>query len=300
MTEIHHVPGRDLVEEVNFYSSAGPMTDLDRCPPGAFRHLPPDPVGLCRVVQGLLVHEEWAGAYDLELSEGRRQEVRIRPAAAMVDAILSMDSSDLATARRPELRMVGNCRHFATLSTALLRRAGIPARARCGFAAYFEVGRMVDHWVTEYWSDDRWVRIDAQLDAIQQEATQLSFDSSDVPSGNFLTAAEAWDRCRTGDDDPSRFGIFDMGGLWFIASNVIRDLAALSKVELLPWDSWGPMTFREDPDLQQAATIDRVAGTISTGGFAAIRSLYAGDEGLSVPGTVFDGRFGEPFTLNVE
>lgn len=33
---------------------------------------------------------------------------------------------------------------------------------------------------------------------------------------------------------------------------------------------------------------------------AAIGSLYAGGEGLSVPGTVFDGRFGEPVTLNVE
>ncbi len=300
MTEIRDVPGRDLAVEVGFYSTAGPMTNLDRCPPEAFRGLPRDPVGLCRVVQGLLMHEEWATAYGLEISDDRRQDVRLRPAVAMVDAILSRDSSDLAAPRPPELRMVGNCRHFATLSTALMRRAGISARARCGFAAYFEAGRMVDHWVTEYWADERWVRIDSQLDGLQKELTHLSFDPSDIPPGNFLPAGEAWGRCRTGDDDPRRFGIFDMWGLWFIVSNVIRDLAALNKVELLPWDSWGPMTFRQDPDTQRAATIDRVARTIATGEHTAITSLYAGGEGLSVPDTVFDGRFAELVTIDLK
>ena len=30
---------------------------------------------------------------------------------------------------------------------------GMPARARCGFGAYFEKGKYVDHWVTEYWNE---------------------------------------------------------------------------------------------------------------------------------------------------
>ena len=44
---------------------------------------------------------------------------------------------------------------------ALLRRQGIPARARVGFARYFGDG-WVDHWITERW-DGRWVRDDAQI-----------------------------------------------------------------------------------------------------------------------------------------
>ena len=49
--------------------------------------------------------------------------------------------------------MVGVCRHFTLLHVAMLRAQGVPARARCGFGAYFEKGKFVDHWVTEYWND---------------------------------------------------------------------------------------------------------------------------------------------------
>ena len=38
-----------------------------------------------------------------------------------------------------------------------------------------------------------------------------------------------------------KFGIMDIQGLWFIAHNVLLDFAALNKVEMLPWDDWGPM-----------------------------------------------------------
>lgn len=40
--------------------------------------------------------------------------------------------------------------------------------------------------------------------------------------------------------DPNDFGIFDMRGLWFVWGNLVRDIAALNRMELLlPWDSWG-------------------------------------------------------------
>ena len=44
--------------------------------------------------------------------------------------------------------------------------------------------------------------------------------------------------CRAGQANPDLFGVFDMHGMWFIRGNVVRDLAALNKVELLPWDCW--------------------------------------------------------------
>ena len=286
-------------EERAFYASPGLLTELHACPPTAFKGLPGDPAALCRVVQGLVVHEEVAPAYGLELTDERRRQVRTRPAAAMVDLLRGMDPAPLCEPRPPERRMVGNCRHFATLSSALLRRAGVPARARCGFAAYFEADKMLDHWVTEYFSaeNSRWVRVDAQLDDLQRELFKPAFDPDDIPTGPFLPAAEAWQACRAGKDDPGRFGIFDMWGLWFIRSNVIRDLAALNKMELLPWDAWGPMTFGRDPDDEEARFIDRISSVITTNDTAAIRHLYDENESLRVPPTVFDGRFGEPHHL---
>src|SRR5579863_10087351 len=106
---------------------------------------------------------------------------------------------------------------------------------------------MVDHWVTEYVSLERgrWVRTDSQLDDRQREILKPSFDPDDMPPGPFLSAGEVWAACRNGHDEPARFGIFDMAGLWFICSNVVRDLAALNKIELLPWDVWGPMAFQQ-------------------------------------------------------
>lgn len=32
-----------------------------------------------------------------------------------------------------------------------------------------------------------------------------------------------------------------MSGMWLIAGNLLRDLAALNNVEMLPWDDWGVM-----------------------------------------------------------
>ena len=46
------------------------------------------------------------------------------------------------------------------------------------------------------------------------------------------------------------FGILDMHGLWFIAGNVIRDVAALNNHEMLPWDVWGAMA-RTDAELDE-------------------------------------------------
>jgi hypothetical protein len=284
---------------VDFYSTPAVMTDLAGCPTDLFEGMPADPRALCHMVQGLLVHEFWAPAYGLKLGGQRTDEVRTRRAAAMVATILRLDPAPLAQARPPERRTVGNCRHFSTLSVALLQRAGIPARARCGFAGYFEPDKMVDHWVTEYWSAKqmRWVRADAQLDDLQRQTIKPSFDPDDLGDGPFVPAGEAWQRCRAGEDDPARYGILDMWGLWFIHSNVIRDLAALNKIEMLPWDVWGPMAIGQDPDPAEAELIDHAASVLAAGDPADVRHLYDSLEHLQVPPEVVDGRFGGTYRI---
>ena len=103
----------------------------------------------------------------------------------------------------------------------MLRAHGVPARARCGFGAYFEKGKFIDHWVSEYWNaaQRRWILVDAQLDERQRELFRIAFDPQDVPRDRFLVAGDAWRRCRAGEADPQAFGILDMHGLWFIAGS---------------------------------------------------------------------------------
>jgi Transglutaminase-like superfamily len=276
-----------------YYAAPGPMTDLAGLPADVFDGLPTDPVGLCRTVPGLVVHEMWANAYGFDVPENRLTDLQARSAVEMTDVIRRLDAGPLSVARPAERRMVGNCRHFSTLSAALLRHAGIPARARCGFATYFEPGKYVDHWVTEYWhaGERRWVRIDAQLDEVQRAAISPEFDTEDLPPGPFLPAGEAWQLCRTGRADPDTFGIFEFWGLWFVQANVVRELAALNKMELLPWDVWGPMTVQEEPDAAATSLTDTVADVIAGDDTGAVRRVYEENEGLRVPDKVFDARF---------
>jgi hypothetical protein len=241
----------------------------------------------------LIIHEMWANAYGFDVPEDRLTDLQARSAVEMTEVIRRLDAGPLSAARSAEQRMVGNCRHFSTLSCALLRRAGIPARARCGFGMYFEPGKYVDHWVTEYWhaGERRWVRIDSQLDAVQRAAITPEFDAEDLPPGPFLPAGEAWRQCRTGRADPNTFGIFQFWGLWFVQANVVRELAALNKIELLPWDVWGLMTVQEEPDAAASSLTDTVADVISGDDTDAVRRVYEDNESLRVPDKVFDARF---------
>ena len=282
-----------------YYSTPGPMTTLD---PGsdALEHLPTDPVALVPVVQGLILHEFWASGYGVEIPPARANEVETRAASAMVELILRLDPAPLRTPRPPERRMIGNCRHFSTLSCALLRRSGIPARARCGFATYFEPDRYIDHWVVEYWEPAlaRWRRIDNQLDHLQRQALALDFDSTDVPAGRFLDGGEAWQLCRSGGADPERFGILDFWGIWFVRNNAVRDLAALNKMELLPWDGWGLMSVVDEDEAGPATeVIDELAEAITSDDWLECRRLYDENDRLRVPDHVVSYRAGTTVAL---
>jgi len=256
---------------------------------GLFDGLPHDIASLAAIVQGLLIHEHMAGAYDVTLSQERHAEAHIRPVEKMLAAIAAHDARPLTAAREPKDRYVCVCRSFTLLLVAMLRHQGVPARARCGFGAYFEKGKFLDHWVAEYWNaaQKRWVMVDAQIDDRQRQMFGITFDTLDVTRDRFLIAGDAWTLCRSGQQDAQNFGILDMHGLWFIAGNLVRDLAALNNREMLPWDVWGAMKLGDDGlDL---AFFDRLAELTQQPdrNFSEIRALY-GDPRLTVPGTVFN------------
>jgi hypothetical protein len=272
---------------MDYYAGPGLMTD-----PGEhadlFDGLPTNIPALCQVVQGLLLHVFWAERYGVALSEERQREVGIRRVSEMLARIQGMDDRALAVERVLDKKLVGNCRDFSVLLCAMLRARGVPARARCGFGAYFTPGMYEDHWVCEYWNGDagRWVMVDAQLDALQREVLEIPFDPCDVPRDQFLVGGKAWRMCRAGGADPEKFGIFDMHGLWFIRGDLVRDLLALNKVEVLPWDGWGVIA-KPDEELSpdDIALLDRVAELtfVDDPPFAEVRAIYEGDARVRTP-----------------
>jgi hypothetical protein len=230
-----------------------------------FNGLPADVAGLNQVVQGLLVHGDLLAKYDEDLAAFGPVSRTTLPVQQRLAALQERDGRPLPDARAPTRRGVGTCRDFALLICAFLRAAGTPARLRCGFAAYLGEA-WEDHWVCEYWdrNEGRWRLTDAQIDAIQRQAFQVGFDTSDVPRDAFLTAGEAWLRCRAGTEIPERFGQGGVRGLWFMQVNVVRDALAVNNRETSSWDTW-----RDAPAAMR---------NVSPGAFAAIDSLARNPE----------------------
>jgi hypothetical protein len=260
---------------------------------GLLDGLPHDVGRLAEIVQGVLIHQHIAPAYGVTLTPAQQLEPHIRGVEPMLEQIAAHDANPLTSARPAAERLVGNCRHFTLLHVAMLRRQGVPARARCGFGAYFEKDKFVDHWVTEFWNEaeQRWQLFDAQLDARQRALFHIPFDPRDTPRDQFLVAGQAWRLCRSGKADPQAFGILDMHGLWFIAGNVIRDVAALNNHEMLPWDVWGGMG---GPD--GTIDLDFVDGMAALsrhpdGDPTALQRAYQ-DPRIAVPDTVFNAVLG--------
>ncbi|MGO9198119.1 MAG: transglutaminase-like domain-containing protein [Acidimicrobiales bacterium] len=286
-------------EALDFYRSPGVMTALPDHP--ALTGMPSDLDGLRGVVQGLLLHRGWAPAYGVEEDAIRVDEQNLRSTADLLRRVVEISSEPMTVSRQPVDRVLCICRHFTLLHTALLRSQGIPSRVRCGFSNCFDPAKWYDHWVTERWNGERWVRDDPQIDELQARTVNLDFDAHDQPPGKFLTGGEAWIAARAGEVDPFLFGIFDMWGLAFIAGNVISDFACLNKVELLPWDAWGMMTGPHDPVTdEEAAVLDDVAALAGSGDFPAIRARFLSDDRLRVPADITSFINGEQVGVHLE
>ncbi len=88
--------------------------------------------------------------------------------------------------------------------------------------------------------------------------------------------------------------------MWFVAGNVLRDLASLNRIELLPWDVWGLMEMN-DAGLgdEKKALLDRVAAVTLAGdeAFPEVRAIYESDDRLRVPPVVFNVLRNVPETI---
>ena len=278
---------------MEYYCSPTAMTALPTHP--LLSDLPKGPGPLRSVVQGLVLHREWAAAYGVEAGAVRVDEQNLRSAAEVLERAFELSAEPVTVAREPADRVVGICWHFAVLYAALLRAQGSAVRVRCGFAGYFDAAKWYDHWITERRDGERWIRDDPQIDAAQAEALSLGFDPHDQPPGRFLTAGEAWRAARAGEVDAERFGIYDMWGMGLMAGNVIKDFACLNKVELLPWDSWGMIRdpYRSPPKAH-FAVLDGIAELAAGDDLAEIRGRFGRDKRVRVPREIVSYTNGKP------
>ncbi|WP_433040060.1 transglutaminase-like domain-containing protein [Dactylosporangium sp. CS-033363] len=266
------------MEELEFYRQQSVITD-----PGEVAGLPTDPADLATLVGGVLIHRDWAWKFGVDLPEPRRAEAELRYVKAMLSHLGSLEP------RPPAERLAVTCRDFAVLLVALLRAVGVPARARAGFAGYFVPGFYDDHWVVETWSADRgWYLLDAQVASAPPGAYGTGdLDPLDIPRDAFLVAGQAWMECRAGQRDPQTVGTSaaDLTGFWEIQGNVIRDLAALTGTEVLPWDNWGLIpTHYDNLPAEDVALLDTVAPVSAAGGpLLVARETLALDARLEPP-----------------
>jgi hypothetical protein len=281
---------------LEYYAETGPMT-TGGSHGDYLKSAPSDIRELAAIVQHLFLYDVVAkDFYGFDVPEQRAEEIHLRSTEALLDRIIQLDNAPLAQPRPLDKRTIGRCHHFVLMTVAALRAHGIPARARCGFGAYFNPPQFEDHWVCEYWDagERRWILADTQFDAVWIEKLKVKHNVLDVPRDRFLTAADAWKNCRSGKLDPARFGIsfVQLRGLWFVAGSLLRDLASVNKTEMLPWDSWGaqppPNASLDDSQLRFFDEIAVMTCDVDMS-FDAVREKYAQDDRLRVPQTVFNG-----------
>jgi hypothetical protein len=278
-------------DALHYYAAQGPIADPHQHG-RLFDGLPDDIASLCRTIQGLLLHYGWTERYGVRLTDERLgRDAQLRRVSKQLERMAELSDRPLTEVRAPASRLLGCCRDFSTLLTAILRHKGVPARARCGFATYFGPGHYEDHWVCQYWKagEERWVMVDAQLDQLQREVLDITFDTTDMPEGLFLPAGQGWRMCRSGTSDPETFGFSGLHfqGMWFIRGNLIRDLLSLNKIEPLAWDAWGlaPTYGPQDVPSEQIELLDNIA-SVTQGTdpeLSRVRSLYEAEEQLHAP-----------------
>jgi hypothetical protein len=298
-------------QDLGWYASQSAVTNPGGLSP-LLGDLPASLAGLRQVAQGLVIHYRDDDPLEAGVPQERLAEIHSRFGERMLGRLAELQDGSLLDTRPPTQRLVGCCRDFTVLFLAMAREGRIAARGRVGFARYFVANLGLDHEVAEVWDreEERWRLVDAELAEDHVDPTDgCRIDPLDVPRDRFLVAGKAWHLCRAGEADPETFMV-DPGldveatrGWPYLQHNLIHDLAALNKREMLLWDAWGLADQRsEDPhDLD---LLDRIAHVTASPDPTVrdLRELYAVDSRLPVPATVtsYDPLGGPPRKVALE
>ncbi|MBB5874490.1 hypothetical protein F4553_007924 [Allocatelliglobosispora scoriae] len=234
--------------DLAYYAQQSPITD-----PGP--HAPrlaalPGDIPAVRDATRELIHYYWAdgGIAEHGFAPERIAEIDLRYSSAIFSRAFELADVPLTTPRPTLQRVVGCCRDAAVTFVSIARQVGIPARVRTGFATYLIGGWKMDHVIAEAWDarEQRWRRVDAQLeDGFADPTDGEVIDPLDVATDRFISSSQAWLAARAGEIHPNLFIVAPdvdtpgTSGRQFLVHNLLTELAALNKREMLCWDSWG-------------------------------------------------------------
>ena len=271
--------------------------------------LPQDFTALRALARPLVAHYRADDLAAFGIPAERVAEIDTRFAERMLARLHEMDGGPITRERTPAHRLVGCCRDFTLLYLTMLRHAGIPARARVGFASYFAPGWFIDHVVAEVWDEtnQRWRLIDPQIQDVRTDPNDdFPIDTLDIPRDRFLVGGAAWQACRRGELSAERFVVdpdLDIPvtrGWLQLRHNLVQDLASLTKREMILWDTWGilgdnPVTDDSLPLLDGIAAV--TANPEVT--YADAAALYEREPEVQVPAEVetFNMLANEPRTV---
>lgn len=261
-------------DTLEYYRQHSPATDPKEHA-ALFESLPHDLPDLHQIVQNVLIHVWKIRKYHSDWLAGRTHEIESRTISDLLTLIQQHDPQPLTVERPREKKLIVDCRHFAGLLCAMLRHQNIPARVRNGFATYLTDTHYQDHWVCEYWNGERWLLEDPDL------------VMHDIPRDQFMVAGQVWAQCRAGETDPNRYGYSpEWCGLWVIRNNLIRDLAALNKVEEMSLALWGLiLDSPETLSAEMLQALDRAAAATLDASSNDPRTVYESSP-LRAPTTV--------------
>jgi hypothetical protein len=280
-------------EELCFYRRQSEITSPGKVE-GLYQSLPADVGELCQVVQNLVIHQFWildeanyGITADTLKGRGRipNDEINLRSVEQILGFAQDLEDQPLTRPRAVVSRVVGNCRDYSVLLVSMLRHQGIPARVRSGVARYFypDKVQLEDHFVCEFWNrvEERWQRVDAQIDDVQREVLRMSMDVTDLPVGQFLDAGESYEELKGGRVAPEKIGIFDFRGWSYVHYKLVSDLACLNREEILAWEGWGvcdrigtEALTEEDANLLERIAELLVAMAAGGARFREVRELY--------------------------
>ena len=251
------------MDTLTYFASQSALTDLGKYGE-QYAAVPADVTAICGVVQGLFLKQE--ERYKYPIVNERLLGTHARQVSAVLDWVMKFKKGgNVVDVREIPDRFLASSSDYANLFVALCREKGIAARKRVGFAN----GASCDY--AEYWDGSAWKQI----------------DPSGEIEGEILPAAKAWIACRAGEMCACQF-VADAQtkqlGWDAVRNNLILDLAAMNKVELLNWDRYGWMQrpFADFSD-KALATMDKAAAALANEDMDAVLAIYEAEEGLQAP-----------------
>ena len=149
-----------------------------------------------------------------------------------------------------------------------------------------------------------WHLLDVECAARPAETWEHDFAPTDVPRSRFLFASDAWMATKNNSLDAARCGVsvIAVTGQRFIAASLMRDQAAMLKVELKPWDVWGRALLPRgisDKEVLASEELEAVAKRLDAASNTAGAGPPDGYENWDRPTAVVSYPFGEPLEVKV-